>query len=217
MTHATHLLAVQYPTLADRLHALDAAVRHATLTTVSGVWTRAVVLTHIVGAARNGGNPRDVVFYLDGYQTNDGRYVRRGLAPAYHVADSRLTALAEIYQMPGAPPVPAFSEALLRIVVAAPSVLDLMDTTTLAQLGVTPADLTQPRGATIYDDAAPGYAITQAIGEIALGAGHTGIRYPSAQSSGGVGLVIFAENMAQHGATLSAPHPSDPSQTVTLP
>lgn len=206
-----HPLAAFYPSVSARLESMSRALQVAPTIDVHQTWLRdmpARVLKHQPRPA-----PAPDPLWTGGFRMRHNRYVRMGAFPAYHVSDGVTTASAEVFGIaPALAPVlgmPLEDRLQLLVEVDIPRVLDLTDPDVQRLLGVTVPEITQVPNWTRTDALLRPreYELPQAVGELAFQQGLGGLRYPAARAAGGVNMVVFTDNLAKLGGTISVTNP----------
>ena len=187
-----------YPNLGARLLTLDAAVGSVPRRDVEGPFVRNMPADVLAG---HGSPPVVDLLWVEGYKSNHTRYGRLGAFPLYHISDGVVTAAQEVFGGPrtavATNAVPSKSRLDLRVETELHGVMDLVEATVRASLGITETEITEiPDWLTLDTWGRPdAYELTQYIGELAHAAGFGAIRYPAARYDKGTNIAIFADRL----------------------
>ncbi len=130
----------------------------------------------------------------EGARRYGGRFTTIGAQRTLYLSLDRATATAELdswYEYYSVPDTAFQPRVLAAVAVSAGLLLDLATPATLAELGLTPAQVAE-EWRPISDN--HGVAPTQAFGRLIYEAGFEGIRFPSARRETGVNLALFPDN-----------------------
>lgn len=206
-----HPLAAFYPNLGAGLASMGRALDAAPTIDVHETWLRdmpARVLEHRPAAA-----VAPEPLWTGGVRLRHNRYVRMGAFPAYHVSDGVTTASAEVFGIAPAPApvlgIPKEDRLQLLVAVDVSRILDLTDADIRRRLGVAEAEIVELPDWTVTDALGRplAYELPQAIGELAFLRGLGGLKYPAARATSGANVVVFTDNLAKLGGTISVSNP----------